>query len=286
MTFELGREKMSRRQESRIKGFTLVELLVVISIIAILLAVLMPALSKARAQATSVICKTRLKDIGSMLAVYANDYPDKLPDSQLDTCRWMHKLAPYYKLNKGAYTKTGVYSWTIFRCPTQEKYAFTELAIKDYILGARGLYGYNIFFSAENNAPYLMWRKITSVRNPGTVPLFGDIDGENDPKLGPSNICGGMFYGGLRNVFPHFSALKYGWKYKTYVSNLGPAFVHRGKMNHLMADFHCETFGINDWEFVTKLSSTGMPGWANIFHPLHNVAILPPTRDNRVDELN
>jgi prepilin-type N-terminal cleavage/methylation domain-containing protein/prepilin-type processing-associated H-X9-DG protein len=52
-------------------GFTLVELLVVISIIAVLLAVLMPSLSKAREMAKTIICQTNLKGLGTAWDAYA-----------------------------------------------------------------------------------------------------------------------------------------------------------------------------------------------------------------------
>ncbi|HBG28546.1 MAG: hypothetical protein A2Y10_19885 [Planctomycetes bacterium GWF2_41_51] len=55
------------------KGFTLVELLVVISIIAILLAVLMPALSKARNQAKMVICATNMRSILNAVNLWMAD---------------------------------------------------------------------------------------------------------------------------------------------------------------------------------------------------------------------
>jgi len=63
----------------KIKGFTLVELLVVVSIIAILLAVLMPAMSKAREIAKRTICSSQIKQIGVGMAAYAMGFDDKMP---------------------------------------------------------------------------------------------------------------------------------------------------------------------------------------------------------------
>ncbi|HAL44540.1 MAG: hypothetical protein A2Y12_07310 [Planctomycetes bacterium GWF2_42_9] len=60
------------------KAFTLVELLVVISIIAMLLALLMPALSKARASARWVVCGSNLKQWGYTLQGYATENNGRL----------------------------------------------------------------------------------------------------------------------------------------------------------------------------------------------------------------
>jgi prepilin-type N-terminal cleavage/methylation domain-containing protein/prepilin-type processing-associated H-X9-DG protein len=62
----------------RKSGFTLVELLVVISIIALLMAVLLPALNKAREQAKRVVCAHNLKQVGIAMLAYSAD-SDLLP---------------------------------------------------------------------------------------------------------------------------------------------------------------------------------------------------------------
>ena len=60
------------------KGFTLVELLVVIAVIALLMAILLPALSKARAQAKRIICLGNLKQMVLGWMVYSENNDSKL----------------------------------------------------------------------------------------------------------------------------------------------------------------------------------------------------------------
>lgn len=61
------------------KGFTLVELLIVIGIITLLMALLLPALSKARTYASQVACASNLRQCGQILFMYANDNKGSLP---------------------------------------------------------------------------------------------------------------------------------------------------------------------------------------------------------------
>ena len=68
-----GDPKSSRR------GFTLVELLVVISVIALLLSIMMPALNQAKEIARALVCAAQMRVYGTAVNLYANDWDDYFP---------------------------------------------------------------------------------------------------------------------------------------------------------------------------------------------------------------
>ncbi len=86
----------------RARGFTLIELLVVIAIIAILAALLFPVFARARENARKSNCQSNLKQIGTALMMYVQDYDEYTPASWLGTndqngTIWPDLLVPYTK---------------------------------------------------------------------------------------------------------------------------------------------------------------------------------------------
>ena len=84
------------------RGFTLVELLVVLAVILVLVAMLLPALARAQAQARFIKCAAHMREVLHAQMMYANDFNNSKPPLALmsgQSLTWLQYVAPNLKAN-------------------------------------------------------------------------------------------------------------------------------------------------------------------------------------------
>jgi prepilin-type N-terminal cleavage/methylation domain-containing protein/prepilin-type processing-associated H-X9-DG protein len=93
---------MNRAGKNLDRGFTLIEILVVVAIIGLLAAILFPVFARARENARRTSCASNLKQLGLGIMQYIQDYDETYPcvylwaaDSQ--GRYWTHDIYPYVK---------------------------------------------------------------------------------------------------------------------------------------------------------------------------------------------
>jgi prepilin-type N-terminal cleavage/methylation domain-containing protein len=99
-TSKLLKPVLARSAGKSGSGFTLVELLVVISIIALLLSILMPSLQRARDQGRRIVCANNIRNMGLATTMYAEDYNGDSPIISFNPYMnqpnyWQGQLAKY-----------------------------------------------------------------------------------------------------------------------------------------------------------------------------------------------
>ena len=222
-------------------AFTLIELLVVISIIALLMGLLLPALSRAREQAKSTVCKNNLRQMGMATMLYVQYNGDRLPyawgvSHNANTNNFQTLLIPYVlkdKFNADGNTEDSDFAKNVFRCPTRLK----ENHFRDNIdYPGTGnpwkiSYGMNQYTSLNfpalgGDLPSARTAKLSTVAKPAATLLIADLSYElNHPaiiQLESRTVGQEVYYDvGWRHGTPH----------------------PEGRANILMMDMHVEARG-------------------------------------------
>jgi prepilin-type N-terminal cleavage/methylation domain-containing protein/prepilin-type processing-associated H-X9-DG protein len=151
------------------RGFTLIELLVVIAIIAILAAILFPVFAQARDAARQTTCLNNLKQLGTGLTMYAQDYDETLPSWPFkggatglfndprfrlwSYSTWVDAVMPYVK-NKGVFAcPNGPMTGADFVFGPKDDKMVVNLAINEYIENSDNGYAPIARLSGARNGP-------------------------------------------------------------------------------------------------------------------------------------
>jgi len=151
------------------RGFTLVELLVTITVIAVLAGLLLPALSRAKENGRRTSCAGNLSQINLAILYYASDYSDSLPVLPSPN-PYPNGVGAYYKqLVKGYLGLSGPASPNekVFVCPsdpimcTLVGHAFTSYTFNGYEVGPGAI-------------PRITGQKLGAIKNPAKAALAGE----------------------------------------------------------------------------------------------------------------
>ncbi|MDX2146788.1 MAG: prepilin-type N-terminal cleavage/methylation domain-containing protein [Planctomycetota bacterium] len=179
------------------RGFTLVELLVVLAIVSLLISMLMPSLGGAREAARNVVCQTRLKQLVVAWTMYAGEHRDyAMPmsvraQSGVPERFWWGGVGTRYQQPDfslgllAPYFDAGLAERSAFECPSQAWGTYDPQGNSRHPEAPpptpTSTYGYNGYFLAPAATPGWQvtigrqrWQRLHTLTSPSALYVFGD----------------------------------------------------------------------------------------------------------------
>jgi prepilin-type N-terminal cleavage/methylation domain-containing protein len=172
------------------QGFSLIELLVVVSIIGVLAALLFPTLTKARERAKIATCTSNVRQIGLALKMYVTDY-GKFPD---------YELIDEDKTRKWTKGTIGGFS----PLPSHAPFSLSEgkRPLNKYLRPSR------VFQCAADAGTIMSWPGAPVDKINHNPTAFGTVGCSYLFNVGPLEFIGGTYRNGLRKGQREFLAKK------------------------------------------------------------------------------
>jgi len=213
------------RRFTALMFFTLIELLITISIIVILAALLLPGLSRAKERGRQIVCASNLRQVGNNCNMYIGDFNGWMPGGcntgGTPSPTWYHSLSDYMPTTMSAYPST-THGNKLLNCPTNKYSSFTDYGPpvatwSTYRMCAGGVIG---------TTPPPAFCRILEIRSPSTIPYWLEIDNS----------------GHSYRVSPSASVPSVNFRWNLYTD------VHKSQSNVLFADGHVKGINSTFWE--------------------------------------
>lgn len=262
---------MGGRNIRSVKAFTLVELVVVVSIIGLVMAMMLPALGRARGQAKAVICASNVRQLGIAWTCYAGDYDGfAMPGAETSkNTYWWGKVLPDGIDHKEGfiqpYLKSGLKEGGVYECPAQcfgsyglQGKPATEPDDKKWITST---YGYNGYYLSPPQSGWpdtedRPWQKTVTIKGPDKVFAFADTLIEWPGLKQPLNTF-------LLDP-PDLYNKDTGYWFKNSCPTT--CFRHNDKTNVVFVDGHCGSVDLEGAAYVSPAAKIGSVGVENSPH--------------------